>query len=273
MLSRNAKLTMLVLGGLAISPLAHHSVSGGGYRDENGVYHRAWEDADNPGRQLVLRLASGTKTVGDYRIPCRHCGRTDCLGCYGLRDCRPSCREHLREFSNELHTHGAHFHTVLANALGRPICADNHIHHRGIYPANPSYADPRDSRIYSAQGYGIPMSVPLAPIVKYQYNYGWGLPASRLTPVESTYGRYLPANWNGTPGDARRGTPQPPIVYAPTDTTQFGFYGKHIPSWQPVPRAAWGTEMGVVTTYGQPTSAPTVAPSSNGGVEVPAPTK
>lgn len=54
------------------------------------------------------------------------------------------------------------------------------------YADQPEYADPRDSRIYAAQGYGMPMTVPLAPNVYQQYNYSWGVPASRITPI-STY--------------------------------------------------------------------------------------
>ena len=56
------------------------------------------------------------------------------------------------------------------------------------YADNPSYADPRDGQIYGAQGYGTHMTVPLAPTVNYQYNYSWGTPASRLTPI----GQYSP---------------------------------------------------------------------------------
>lgn len=56
------------------------------------------------------------------------------------------------------------------------------------YADNPSYADPRDGQVYGAQGYGTHMTVPLAPTVNYQYNYSWGTPASRLTPI----GQYDP---------------------------------------------------------------------------------
>lgn len=54
---------------------------------------------------------------------------------------------------------------------------------KDIIAVNPGYSDPRDSELYSAQGYGVPIAVPLAPVVRDTYNYGWGLPASRLTPV------------------------------------------------------------------------------------------
>ncbi|MFQ5731217.1 MAG: hypothetical protein ACE5KM_04585 [Planctomycetaceae bacterium] len=59
------------------------------------------------------------------------------------------------------------------------------------YPANPLYFDGRDGRVYSAQGYGVPMAVPLAPNVEHAYNYGWGIPASRLTPISRPAGTRL----------------------------------------------------------------------------------
>lgn len=55
-----------------------------------------------------------------------------------------------------------------------------------VYPLNPHYTDPRDMSIYAAQGYGVPMTVPLAPVVQDAYNYSWGIPSSRLTPVSRT---------------------------------------------------------------------------------------
>ncbi len=56
--------------------------------------------------------------------------------------------------------------------------------HYGMdYAVNPEYFDQRDGKLYSAQGYGAPMAVPLAPNVGYTYNHGWGIPSSRLTPI------------------------------------------------------------------------------------------
>lgn len=54
------------------------------------------------------------------------------------------------------------------------------------YASQPSYADPRDGLAWGAQGYGMPITVPAAPVVRYSYNYSHGTPASRLTPL-STY--------------------------------------------------------------------------------------
>lgn len=52
-----------------------------------------------------------------------------------------------------------------------------------VYPQDPNYFDQRDGQIWGAQGYGVPIAVPLAPVVGHQYNYSWGTPASRLTPI------------------------------------------------------------------------------------------
>ena len=50
-----------------------------------------------------------------------------------------------------------------------------------VYPLNPNAGDARDGQVYSAQGYGGPVTVPIAPVVHHQYNYGWGVPSSRIT--------------------------------------------------------------------------------------------
>ena len=52
-----------------------------------------------------------------------------------------------------------------------------------VYPQDPHYFDQRDGQIWAAQGYGAPIAVPLAPVVGHSFNYGWGIPSSRLTPI------------------------------------------------------------------------------------------
>lgn len=51
------------------------------------------------------------------------------------------------------------------------------------YANDPAYADARDGQVYGAQGYGTHMNVPMAPNVRQSYNYSWGTPASRITPI------------------------------------------------------------------------------------------
>ena len=56
------------------------------------------------------------------------------------------------------------------------------------YADQPDYFDQRDTELYAAQGYGMPMTVPLAPHVNHAYNYSAGVPASRVTHI----GNYNP---------------------------------------------------------------------------------
>ena len=58
-------------------------------------------------------------------------------------------------------------------------------HYSRVYPVTPYHNDPRDGQVWAAQGYGIPISVPLAPVVGHTYEYGWGVPSSRLVPVSN----------------------------------------------------------------------------------------
>lgn len=81
------------------------------------------------------------------------------------------------------HLHGklAYFHPMGNGGEGVPPFGCYHL----VYPANPSYSDPRDLQIYAAQGWGVPISVPLAPTVRHTMNYSTGIPSSRLTPISN----------------------------------------------------------------------------------------
>lgn len=95
---------------------------------------------------------------------------------------------------------------------------------------DPGYVDPRDTELYSAQGYNVPIAVPLAPVVKHTYNYGWGVPSTRLTRVGAHYTQWHPETPYSQSGGGLVGG-QYPLVYQPTDTTQQGFYHVHVPRW------------------------------------------
>ncbi len=90
------------------------------------------------------------------------------------------------------------------------------------------YCDPRDTRIYSAQGYNVPVTVPLAPVCR-TYNYGWGIPSTRLTRAGSYSAWYPDVAFTQRGGRLPGG--RYPVVYQPTDTTQFGFYYQYVPTW------------------------------------------
>jgi len=51
------------------------------------------------------------------------------------------------------------------------------------YADRPDYVNPADTQLYGAGQYGMPITVPLAPTVNYQYNYSSGMPASRITTI------------------------------------------------------------------------------------------
>ena len=80
-----------------------------------------------------------------------------------------------------------------SSGQGAPLIGKYHT----TYAQNPHHADPRDSGMYAAQGYGTNITVPLAPNVKHAYNYGWGLPSSRVTHISNVapYTMIRPLHW------------------------------------------------------------------------------
>ncbi len=58
------------------------------------------------------------------------------------------------------------------------------------YADQPGYAHPQDGMAYGAQGYGVPVTVPLPPNVRHYYNYSQGTPSSRITQI----GHAVPTN-------------------------------------------------------------------------------
>ncbi|MGQ0636995.1 MAG: hypothetical protein ACT4QC_20490 [Planctomycetaceae bacterium] len=100
------------------------------------------------------------------------------------------------------------------------------------------HCDPRDTRLYSDPGYNVPVAVPLAPVVKHTYNYGWGVPSSRLVRVGARYNQWYPdAPYTQTEGRLPGG--MYPVIYQPTDTTQLGAYHVHVPRWGRYAYGAW----------------------------------
>lgn len=92
---------------------------------------------------------------------------------------RESCREDMREKCAFLRCKFGYFCPSGGDGSGvAPIGC-----YKMVYPVNPYYFDERDGAVYAAPGYGGPVSVPLAPVVENTYNYGWGIPSSRLTRV------------------------------------------------------------------------------------------
>ena len=123
-----------------------------------------------------------------------HGGVHACRDHYSLRgrQCGSWCHQQCDMFAARNRQRSArlcaHFHGKLAyftpmgnGGDGAPPFGCYHL----VYAASPDYFDPRDGQVYAAQGYGVPMSVPLAPTVRHTMNYSSGIPASRLTPIST----------------------------------------------------------------------------------------
>jgi len=150
-----------------------------------------------------------TDNCQNYGYPTGYCPAGNCQNCYGC-PCHSCC-------------------------LGNCFKKLSLMNHGKIHPMNPGFVDDRDTTYYSAQGYGLPVVVPMAPNVRYQYNYGWGLPSSRITKVPYGFPTYHPQQLHSMAGSPQVHGEHPPMVYWPTDTTQMGVYGRRVPHWSPTP--------------------------------------
>lgn len=92
---------------------------------------------------------------------------------------RASCKADLYEKKQFLRCKFGYFIPTGADGKGVPPYG----HYNMVYPVNPAHFDQRDGQVYAAAGHGGPVSVPIAPVVNHTYNYGWGIPSSRLTPI------------------------------------------------------------------------------------------
>lgn len=118
-------------------------------------------------RSKGLRHGFGRHCRGGGYCPIGANGHDGCHGCHGM----------LYYFHCKFG-----FLTPTGNGgAGSPF----HGKYSRVYPQDVYYFDQRDSQLYAAQGYGVPMAVPLAPTVGHAYNYSWGVPASRLTPISN----------------------------------------------------------------------------------------
>ena len=99
----------------------------------------------------------------------------------GCPNCRPGCYRHpnSQAMVDYFRCKFGYFIPTGAGGAGVPLAGK----YSRVYPQDPYYFDQRDGQAWGAQGYGVPLAVPLAPTVGHTYNYGWGIPSSRLTPV------------------------------------------------------------------------------------------
>lgn len=136
-------------------------------------------------------------TIGDLKRSLfgARCRTTEILGLDGCSGCSPlhcwwteqlyrsNCRRAYRN-----HVLAAHFHNKFNYFKPSGCCGEGCPPfgcYKRVYATEPHYMDGRDSQVYASPMTGHPTAVPLAPTVRHQYNYSWGVPSSRLTPISN----------------------------------------------------------------------------------------
>ena len=136
-------------------------------------------------------------TIGDLKrsIFSAKCRSNEFLGLNGCSSCSPlhnwwceqqyksDCRRAYRN-----HVLAAHFHNKFNYFTPSGSCGEGATlfgHYKRVYATEPHYSHPSDSQVYASPMTGHPTAVPLPPTVRHQYNYSWGSPSSRLTPVSN----------------------------------------------------------------------------------------
>ena len=140
----------------------------GGVGGCQNCYRTDWRTSDWSGRPFHQRCQS--HSLACEGLKCRLCGHAP--GMY-YHDCTG------QDMINYFRCKFGYFIPTGCGGAGCPPIG----HYSRVYPQDPHYFDGRDGQTWAAQGYGVPIAVPLAPVVGHQYNYSWGTPASRLTPI------------------------------------------------------------------------------------------
>lgn len=136
-------------------------------------------------------------TIGDLKRSLfgAKCRSKEILGLNGCSGCSPlhcwwseqqyksNCRRAYRN-----HVLAAHFHNKFNYFKPSGCCGEGCPPfgcYKRVYATEPHYMDGRDSQVYASPMTGHPTAIPLAPTVRHQYNYSWGTPSSRLTPISN----------------------------------------------------------------------------------------
>jgi hypothetical protein len=138
---------------------------------------RAYAEMSGQGRLRGMRAGS---RMG------RNCDGPWGSNAYGDGYCDGNCQPHgcgskCDAMCNYLRCKFGYFIHTGGGGQGIPYVG----HYSRVYPVDPYYTDKRDGQAWAAQGYGIPISVPLAPVVGHTWEYSWGIPSSRLVPVSN----------------------------------------------------------------------------------------
>lgn len=135
---------------------------------------------NNDGCKSCQNNACPSCNNGGHTCNRNKCNNPNCKSCRGHNGSCPSCGNGKGGgFFSCLKAKFGYFQPTGNCGRGMPMFGKYHL----LYAAQPGYTDSRDGYKYAAPGYGTPVTVPLAPNVRHSYNYGWGLPSSRLTPM------------------------------------------------------------------------------------------
>lgn len=148
--------------------------------DNSNASH--WTGRSLDGSNEPYRIGSLSEHISSGWDSCRYCGRRCQNWC--CCDCEQffARNRHNSEIIHA-HTKGKLAYFIPMGNGGEGVPNVGWYHH--VYAADPGYFDPRDGGVYAAQGYGVPISVPLPPTVRHTMNYSAGMPASRLTPISN----------------------------------------------------------------------------------------
>ena len=154
----------------------------GTYVDEYGVTHKRRNPCFGYVHDLIPSCELLPRHACDWGYHCLEPAPCDCPHCFRL--CKLA---RLRASEDYPHEDGVSNPNHKHHQLGAcPIHGRAYLRfgkYDVAYEANPWHFDARDGRVYAAQGLGMPAAMPLAPNVQKTYNFGWGTPVSRLTPI------------------------------------------------------------------------------------------
>ena len=138
-----------------------------------------WRDSFRSCRDRAGETCDSCRGRGNCCRP--HCSDYDCSICGQMQMLHDQNRHNCNILCAHLRGKLAYFTPMGNGGEGVPKFGQYHL----VYAADPNYFDPRDGQVYAAEGWGVPMSVPLAPNVRHTMNYSSGMPASRLTPISN----------------------------------------------------------------------------------------
>ena len=170
----------------------------GGACAANGGCMNGMPCMGSPGSCMSPEACMGRPyTLGDLKRSMfgAKCRCKEILGMDGCSHCSPlhswwceqqhksNCRRAYRN-----HVLAAHFHNKFNYFVPSGSCGEGAPfwgHYKRVYATEPHYSHPADSQVYASPMTGHPTAIPLAPTVRHQYNYSWGSPSSRLTPISN----------------------------------------------------------------------------------------